>query len=226
MTITILTAVWRRPEILRTFLKNVIDLSEITNIKCVCVCSEDGEAEICRQSGMRVVMCDNEPLGKKWNTGLKFIANNISTDYVMIMGSDDVMNAGLLNAMIRSANKGYDLIGIEDCYFFDSDNNQMYYYKGEGQLIGMCRMVRTYLLESLNWKLWQDQQPRGLDAVSNARLCSEARKIKAITVTNTNRLAIDIKSKDSLSSITLYEHALKRVEITDGMKQLLGYKIK
>ena len=112
MKISLVTGVWKRPEVFEMFAKGVHNL----NIELeVIVAGSEGETsrKMVDAHGFHYIEIANQPLAKKMNaTTLK--AMELGSDYVVCMGSDDIMSPELMQQFIECMNKGYDYIGITD----------------------------------------------------------------------------------------------------------------
>ena len=93
--------------------KRVISIIRITeklldiDIDCVMVTSLPQDLKQAKRSGFIVTSCENNPLGKKWNTG-SLKCRETSPDYVLMMGSDDIMDDTLFAEYVKIMKKGID----------------------------------------------------------------------------------------------------------------------
>ena len=88
---------WKRPEVVRLMLQYIPDW--LTPV--FCVSPEDPHVDELVSSiklyGHDVVMTPNEPLGLKQNKLISYIKCNYEFDYMMHLGSDDIINPNILS---------------------------------------------------------------------------------------------------------------------------------
>jgi hypothetical protein len=224
MTICLLTCVYRRPKIFDVFLKNYIYLKhEFRNyaeLKLVVVGNKDEDPEnfaIANSSGVvNWVHSVNLPLGKKWNTGLSEI-KNIDADYIMIVGSDDLIDKKLLTKYVDLANKRADYVGVIDLYFMNSVNGRMGYWPGyltskKGETIGCARMFRKEIAEKFNYKLWADHLNKSLDGSLTAHFKKINLKPIPLSCKKDDIFVMDLKSQTNIWSFD----AFKKINVDAG----------
>lgn len=151
-----------------------------------------------------VIKYDNDQLGAKWNYGLQH-AKHIDFDYLLITGSDDIFSPGLIESL---AEQDADYAGLLDFYFYDIEKDLLKYCSGlqfnrKGEPHGAGRIIKRWVLEALEWHLWDDNINYGLDA-------SMTRKFLTVNL-NTffthipkGMYAVDLKSSDNIHSIHEY----------------------
>jgi hypothetical protein len=98
LKIRILIPLWKRPEVTRFCFEGVKRLQAESKheIEVSCVLSEPEYIEMCTEFGFNWVFSLNLPLGDKMNTGIKSTLK-YKYDYLMIMNSDDVIEAELID---------------------------------------------------------------------------------------------------------------------------------
>jgi hypothetical protein len=98
LRIRVLIPLWKRPEVTKFCFKGLQRLiAESTHqIDVLCVISESEYIPICEDFGFAWTYHDNDPLGKKINAGVKR-ALEFEWDYLMMMNSDDIIKAELLD---------------------------------------------------------------------------------------------------------------------------------
>jgi hypothetical protein len=160
MKFLVLVPIYRRHDVLRVFNEGLEVLKgKGYNIEVLAVGDLKDES-IAKELGYRYVTHRNI-LGEKLNKALK-VAKNIDFDAMLMLGSDDTLNAEVLDFYIESFNKGYKFVGFLDCYFYDLEKRNMIKWNGyrghrQGEPIGAWRCFRRDLIEELNYELWANQ---------------------------------------------------------------------
>ncbi|MBL4654124.1 MAG: hypothetical protein JKY53_14865 [Flavobacteriales bacterium] len=142
MKILVYIAIWKRPEVTRICFEGVKRLIKNSNhqINCYCVVSEDWAEVMCEEFGFEYKRVKNEPLGHKMNRGL-YGAMKYKWDYIMTLGSDDLISDELLKIYEPYMNKGIGLIGIDKVYFADLKNKKTKLVDYDLQIVGAGRLI-------------------------------------------------------------------------------------
>ena len=148
INITILTAMHGRPligEIFASHCKSIQSLApDWCRLEIFAAISDEENKAVCERHGIDYVMTDNLPLGRKWNTGLDWALSTFrKTDYVLILGSDDLISTRIFGADFRKAMEDkVDYFGVQKVYFYDieTDKARMFEYINS-RLIGAGRFV-------------------------------------------------------------------------------------
>ncbi len=181
--IVILTCVYKRPQILKLFLENfqalrkdLIETIDLTMIMAGAVWDDYAVWKTYDQykEGILWVEMSNKQLGRKWNATSKYLRHK-DFDYVLILGSDDLINKTLLTKYIDHAKAGYNYFGLKDMFVLNSKTGEMIYWKGythnrKGETIGAGRMLSKRIVEELDYTLWDDKLNRGLDGSMTSRI--------------------------------------------------------
>lgn len=215
MRLAIATAIWQRPEVFRIFAANTIKLiseSKAHEFKVFCVGSEGEVSEsLAKDYGFAYIEHPNKPLWAKWNAVVK-ACESWQPDYVLMMGSDDVMDAKLLNNYRRHMNRRVDFIGCLDWYFYDLRSGAAIYWGGykeisrRGKTVGAGRMLSSDLLTRLNWQPWQ--QPKdgeGMDGTMMRRL--EGIPYTKAAIRMGDGTGVDIKSDTNITTFAMWPNS-------------------
>lgn len=199
----ILTACYKREEVFKVFLDSLPGDAYL-----ICVGDEGENYQTFINSGIKgeYIFHENKPLGKKWNHGLRE-CQNLEFEYLVITGSDDIFCPGLWN-WYKTLDVHY--AGITDLYFMDYPTGRIKYNDGfsanrRGEPHGAGRAIHRNVLESANWKLWDDNINIGLDASMTTTLDKFNLSYQFIKVMSKGFVAMDIKTKDNLHSISEYQ---------------------
>jgi hypothetical protein len=219
---SVVTCLWRRPEISKIMLRRCAalrqELADRLELDVVVVGSEGQNSErLASEHGFVYVERRNRPLGAKWNAGLS-TARALDCDGVVILGSDDLVNATLLERYLEHHERGAKFMGLADVYFLRVADAQLLHWRGYKQpgrrreTIGLGRFVDAALLDKCGWRLWAPRIDRGLDASMTQRLAPYLRRagaeaIRAFRCEQEGIAAIDLKSDVNIWSFDAYRSA-------------------
>lgn len=208
--IGIITANKGRVEVLRIFVAGVKRLREDSHIDipCVCVGDVDGRA-ICNEYGIEHIEYPNKPLTGKFNRACEELKGRV--DAVCIMGTDNLLSTETFTRIVEEAEKGTDLIGYDNLFFFALDGQ----YKGNlyhfthTTVLGVARTISAKVLDKLNWRPWGRDMDRSIDTcmLDTVRPYVETRALLS------GGMIVDLKSKHNLNAIDFWaEGKLPRVD--------------
>lgn len=210
-TIAILTAIHNRREIAEIYanrLNRAICNANVTNKYVPYAVLTIHESIPKDMEDYSITWAYNEPLGRKWNIGMQDVANYVSPDYVMILGSDDLISSSFLEHIDHKINQGYELIGIRDLYFYSLNPRRIKYgecgyWAGRGKLLGVGRTVHRRLLEKVDWAPWGETKNSGLDGsmLKNIRPYLDEGKMTTFTLKETGTYCLDIKTEGNINGI-------------------------
>ena len=205
MKITMVTGVWKRPEVFKMFAKGVRYLNnEIDGLNLeVIVAGSEGEKsrKMVEDEGFTYIEIANQPLAAKMNaTTLK--AKESNPDYVICMGSDDVLHPSAMVHYLEWMNKGYDFIGCQDFYFYDMQSGKSLYWGGYMEryrrmhTAGAGRCISRKLMERWNWQPWTVGDDAMLDNSMQGKIRGKQR---VLNLKRLNAYALDIKSVENMT---------------------------
>jgi hypothetical protein len=213
MKIVIATAFWQRPDILRFYINGaerlISDFKDQADIKCVLIGSPEdksGSKDVIPKTSRYIfAQTNNVPLGAKWNAAV-LKAKEFKPDYVLFMGSDNIMSSNLFYEYMKYVKQGFDMVGTTDIYFINLITRQISYSHGytnnrAGETIGPGRLLSGALLDKLGWKPYTDDLAKGLDGSMQLRLAEISHTIAKINCAETKGLLADIKGWYSLSKL-------------------------
>ena len=201
MKIVILTAVWKRYKLFEIFKQGIDRVKNNTEHEVVLVTIGSENHKFSEHH----FETRNTPLSYKWDNGLKY-AKELNPDYVLMLGSDDFICSNLIDVYSKEMDKGTDLIGLLDCYFFDARINELTHWLGyrnhrRGESIGMARMLSKNLLDKLDWNVWNKPINRGLDSEMMKQVKSIKHTEKMFKCKDKNIMALDVKTDLNISNI-------------------------
>jgi hypothetical protein len=155
--IMVFTAMWKRAEVARIFAEGmkrfIAAAPSWIEVEIFAVISETYCEEICKEYGIHYIIAPNNPLGKKWNTGMAHCLENHQFDYALIMGDDDLIanKAWPYFAQMIQAKEHY--FGFSDLYFYSPKEKKALIFKYDSnkvhkdKLVGCGSMISRVALE-------------------------------------------------------------------------------
>ena len=216
MNLTIITAVWKRPEVFEMFATGIKSLQRHfkgrLNID-VCISGSEGEEskQMVENHGYYYVEYHNRALGQKMNKAAlltrKTEDKDNPCDYYLLLGSDDIMGVDIMEHYFEEMEKGTDYVYVTDYYFFDINTKRALYWAGytkrlnRGHACGAGRMISRNVMDQLNFQPWYDNKMHhGLDTAFDRRIRGIEMKIKAFNLKALGCFALDIKSSTGNAS--------------------------
>jgi hypothetical protein len=127
---------------------------------------------MCRDVGAEVCIFPNEPLGRKKIAGLNFAHRNFEFDYLMELGSDDLVNPEIFELYKPYMEKKFEFFGLNNLYYTNWDTRETIFCKdyNEGQTFGAGRMI---LNDAIRVHPWPEDCNSGLDTAMVKILASK-----------------------------------------------------
>jgi len=119
-------------------------------VQALAVISEDEMIPLCEKYGVFWTMADNTPVGKKKNAGLNE-AFKYQWDYLIEIGSDDLLRNDILDTYAPYMDKGVPVFGTTRLVFYDSQTGQARQYKSES--LAMGRAMKRTMLEDVTFSV-------------------------------------------------------------------------
>lgn len=154
---------------------------------------------ICESNGIHYLEHENLPLRNKANARLKF-AKQFNPDYIMFLGSDDIISTSLLKEYHTHMLDGVHILEVMDLYYFDRISKRSAYCEGyiskrrKGEPMAVARCISSYVAEEFNWELWNTNINSSPDANINKNLRSTIFSNFRLNIKN-KHLVLDIKGE-------------------------------
>jgi hypothetical protein len=217
-TIAIVTGVWQRPEVFEIFAKGVDHLIKNSDFNYhVIVAGSEGEQsrKMVESKGYIYLEVPNTPLAAKMNaTTLK--ARELGCDYVLCLGSDDVIHPTLMSQYANRIEAEIDFIGVTDFYFYDIESKRSLYWGGyrekyrKGATAGAGRLISARLMAKWNWQPWENKHSHILDNSMEDKLKALPDvKIETFSLESTGSFALDIKSSTNMTPFELWDNTIE-----------------
>jgi hypothetical protein len=217
-TIAIVTGVWQRPEVFEIFAKVIDHLIKNSDFNYhVIVAGSEGEQsrKMVESKGYIYLEVPNTPLAAKMNaTTIK--AREFGCDYVLCVGSDDVIHPTLMNQYAKRIDAEIDFIGVTDFYFYDIESKRSLYWGGyrekyrKGATAGAGRLISARLMAKWNWQPWENKHSHILDNSMEDKLKALPDvKIETFSLESTGSFALDIKSSTNMTPFELWDNTIE-----------------
>lgn len=215
MRLLIYTAVWQRPEITEICFMSIARLRETGkhSIQAFAVISETEMIALCDRYNIDWVMTENSPLGQKKNFGLRIAMQRHEFDYMIEIGSDDLLKDDFLNLYPWDR----DVMMLSEIYFLNSQTGGCRLFSSRGPKIGAGRAISRKALEACA-PIWHMNQGRGLDGYSTMHLCWRGYLPKNYTANKP--VAIDIKSAVNIWSYAAVQKIGQPVTLNEVLQGL------
>lgn len=215
MKVAIVTTMWQRPEIFRIFATQCQHLKEkYGNLELIVTGSESHKSKaLAVEYGFHYIEQANKPLGKKQNKSV-LKAKQLDVDYVICVGSDDLITDKLYEYYLERFKEGFDYIAPLDCYFIDYNTNKGLYWGGyrdsrKGVACGAGRCLSKYALNKLGWQPWYDElYSNMLDTGFDEKLKRIPHTRHMFFLKGTKNFLIDIKSDVNMTPFAKWDNSL------------------
>lgn len=194
MKIRILIPLWKRPEVTRFCFEGVKTLQAKSKheIEVSCVISEPQFIDMCQEFGFNWVFENNIPVGNKMNAGIKSTFK-YKYDYLMIMNSDDLIEAELIDKYYEPFFESLNpYFGIDKVTYVNFSTKEAREIKYEFSVLGIGKCVHRKVVNMFNGHLYVENRNKGLDDSMMDRMISA--RISPTFVSYEGQLAMDFKS--------------------------------
>lgn len=195
--------IWKRPNVFKFWCDQIKVLQQELDVEIIplAVGSEGVHSKrLAEENGVIYYEFPNMPLGRKANHRLR-MAKELNPDYILFLGSDDVICPELLKHQVELA-KDYDVIEVKDIYYYDTRSKTFVYCEGytnhrKGEPLAVARFVNAKVFDKIGLNVWNARKRKGIDSDFNDKL----HQFKRTQVEIKNRfLVLDIKTNDNIST--------------------------
>lgn len=208
--LAIVTAVWKRPEIFEMFANATKKLNhpELDIIVIVSGSEGDTTKRMVEKHDFIYIEIPNEPLASKHNA-CTLTAGELNCDYVLCVGSDDIITNELLEIYVQYMNKQIDYVGVVDWYFFDTTTNKYAYWGGyvdsrKNHTCGAGRLISSRLLNEWHFMPWEIRHSKILDSSMQGKLKVTPHTSEIFSLKEHNVYAFDLKSSVNMTPFELW----------------------
>ena len=211
----IITANHNRPKILELWCCSINRLRRETETFIPAVVVSDIEDRpTCEKYHIHHSVKENNPVSEKYNKAMDFM-RVLGIDNVMILGSDNVMSTETYQRINEEVQKGYDLVGIRDIYFFGTAGayrGNMVKFQGKNML-GVCKTISSTVLDKVGWRPWTRDKNWGLDALVTHAIKPYVQTSKVVD----DAVVFDIKGKENLNRFDFW---YKKIGVKEDPQKL------
>lgn len=223
--VIVFTPIWGRHEIVKIWAAGVRRIQkywpEALNIDVLCMVSTNEDKELIQDLGFDYVWTENKPLGKKHNDGLKALKGK-DFDYILQLGSDDLISNDYLHYALFGMQSGFDLFGVNRLYFVDYNTKQGCKFDLSTQastLVGAGRFISHKSIKRLKYNIWPDSINRGLDMTSQLNLSTIG--VTPNILQTTNYCVCDVKSEVNIWSFERFDKFHESVDYEEIKKEFI-----
>ncbi len=208
----VFTSLWKRHRLSRYVMRHFSRMQiEGVDIIPLAVGSEGqnsaGTALVC---GWDYVEAPNTPLSDKMNAGVSAMAGTV--DAVLIIGSDNMLTVETVEALIDHAERGSQMVYLDDLYYYDSATDKVFY--SERSMPGAGMLIQAEVLDRVDWKPWPNGINRRLDGQLINKMTVDAFPCPSQSLKNCRSkgyILVDIKSKTNMWSVDQMKDMTGRV---------------
>lgn len=227
--LAIVASVWGRPDVFRLFCVGIQYLvDQCTDLEIQLIVSgsaQDGQFANIKESKCYIeflnydcgiitkyIEIPNEPLAAKVNA-TTYACKDLNVDYVLCMGSDDIISPELLNEYGKLMRKGIDFIGVTDFYFYDTVSGKSLYWGGyrepyrKGHTAGAARAISARLMDEWDWMPWENKDSKVLDKSMQDKLKVTPHTIETFSMKEKGLFAVDIKSSTNMTPFSKWDNS-------------------
>lgn len=175
------------------------------------IVSELWAAQLLTKLKYEFLFAANNPLGNKKNEGLKYALQNYQFDYLMEIGSDDIITNDYLEIILPYIEAKTPQFHLSDVYFVDVRNGKTAYWKTQ-KILGAGRCISRKALKTVTDRLplWNPEGARGMDTWSFNTLmkCGIGNTI----IHTPEHHALDIKSEININKLSNFATSHKTID--------------
>lgn len=199
--LAILTALWKRPALSEIVLGHYCSMRDeilvAHNILLYVNVVVSPDDVIRYNSSIDYVKAPNHPLSNKFNSGLWAISRQLDYDAVMVVGSDDLVNARYIIGAVELIKAGADVVLPFGVHILDLPKREAIFIPRATPGVG--RVYGRELLDKVGWNLWVPGRNRELDSSTFIVINPHDPRIETLS-TFGERTIIALKGQENLWS--------------------------
>jgi hypothetical protein len=156
---------WKRPEVTELCFDGILQLMVDSkhDYSVVCAISEESYKSVCESYGFKWVWTENNPLGEKINTAIK-TALSLEWDYLMMMNSDDVVKAELIDFYYQPFFDNLNpYFGVNKVTYVNFYTHEAVEYIYNFSVLGIAKCISRGTVKKMGGNLYEPKQNRCLD---------------------------------------------------------------
>ena len=200
MSICIVSACWKRPEVTRAFIRHHMSLTPAPAGIIMAGSPGDGHEGV-DFTGVNYFHTPNV-LGAKWNAAIR-AAREVEATHYIYMGSDDFLDQAMWDYFQRYTGH---YIGLLDLYFHDAATERTLYwpgYVGPRRLepIGCGKVISREAMERIGWEPFGDARNRTVDYDQHHKLLRSGVTCDRVRMRSTGGICVDLKTGINMNSM-------------------------
>ena len=230
LKVAIVSAVWKRPEVFEMFakgIKHLIDNMDIEFTVVIAGSEWQTSQKMVEKHGFNYIEIPNQPLAAKHNS-TTFACQFLDVDYVLCLGSDDIISLELMKEYEINMRNGFDFIGVTDFYFYDTLSKKYAYWGGYREkwrlnhTCGAGRIISARLMAHWEWMPWENKHSKILDNSMEGNLAKISHSKKIFSLKEKGLFALDIKSSTNMTPFQLWDNTefIENKEISNHFKYI------
>lgn len=190
--------------------------------------SEVAQKGLCEVNGGVWIDHPNE-LGAKFNNAVE-AAWKWGADYVVILGSDDLVSPKLAEQYGKLFQGKYKYFGLKGCNMIEPPTQRALYLAGHaspkryGETIGAGRVLSKEVLDKVNGRPWPENLKRGADLLMTLRLRRlGVAGVDLVIEPSNDAFLLDVKGGGNLwkfDGVTKYTHVTTEADYESLLKYL------
>ncbi|HBL77714.1 MAG: hypothetical protein A2W90_02595 [Bacteroidetes bacterium GWF2_42_66] len=204
------TPVWRRHEIFYICLEGIKRIKEYDpdrfDIRPFFMVSENAAARMVMSYGFDFIFVQNAPLGNKKNEGLQYAFENYEFDYILEIGSDDLITNAYLDRAEPLMRANAMQFHPSNCWFYDTISKKAALYDLP-KIIGLGRFISREAISRMllrKRQLWNSDGVRGMDTWSWRQLQQIGIESERLEL-NGEIHTLDIKSEININQMFKFD---------------------
>lgn len=205
LKVGICTPMWKRHDVFKLYIKAVNDLSHPDCEIIPCISGSEGGVSaglVSQIKNSRYIEVPNYPLAAKTNAALSLCKD---CDFVLNIGSDDLIHNDTFAKLVELMKQGYDFIGMSDFYFYDIRTKKALYWGGylepyrAGATCGAGRVLSRKFLEHHDWHIWEQRDSGRLDTSMQIKIDNWEGLSCIFSLKEHGLMAVDVKSDTNMT---------------------------
>jgi hypothetical protein len=167
----------------------------------------------------------NWPVGRKLNSGINLALKEFKFDYLMNMGSDDIISPELFDIYQPYFDKKEKLFGVNNLYIMNYINKEVMFVENYNieRPIGAGRMIHRSVLTTMKrrkYQIYENTCSHGMDTNSQLRITQYAQIEAKVINTGRDPLILDIKTA---TNINPYPQMVRLSDKIEDSKEIIDY---
>lgn len=226
--VLIVIPVYKRPEVLQLCLIGLKKLREMVKswvIAPVFILSPEDEhmktnEKLVKSAGFKVVYFKNLPVSDKLNAGIRYCWEHYDFDYLMNLGSDDLIHPQIEQLYAPYLEKNVHFFGINTLYFWDFNNEKVIYfdtYNTNGS-IGAARMIHKSIIDWFmvnEFPLYEPGINSGMDCNSAMNIKRNMGEVDVIVESGKFPYVVDVKTDTNINHMMYIEARERNITPSD-----------